>query len=276
MPNAENREHVAIYPLRYTAADLKKLPEEDAVFFLMCGQLQNDLVILMRQLLQAKIVEGDAEPLRLASSTAAMLNIRMLAARLSEGWKLIKGRFQRVFLAYGDDITPDAKEDMKWLRPYFSNDNIVRKIRDNTVSHFDLNVAHDGFRNLREDEPMIDLHAHIEGNTIFFSGETLMLSSLHCLAGSDTASEALDKISTEILEISRRLGNVVRSYLRAFSFRHLSSQLDGLLAEKILIGGQARFENFSAPVYLAHPRKSQWAKSLLNGTSSVAINRARK
>jgi hypothetical protein len=263
---------VAIYPLQYVAADLQAAPEEEAVSFLMCGQLQNDIVILMRQVLQAKIVDSEAEPLRLAAATAAMLNMRMLAARLSEGWKLIKDSFQLNFRAYGSDIDQDAKDDLVWLKPYFSGTNLVHTIRNKAVSHFDREVALEGYRKLSPNEPMIDLHALAEGNTIYFSGEALMLSSLHHLTGIEDVMQALDQIGDEIIDVARRLGNVVRAYLKAFSQRYLASQLNGLRTERILIEKQPRLSAFAAPVYLARARNSDLAHRLLGGASPLAIN----
>ncbi|TCS12390.1 hypothetical protein [Caulobacter sp. BK020] len=264
---------IAIYPLRYTAADLKVVPEDEAVFFLMCGQLQNDIVILLRQVIQARIVDSDIEPLRLAAATAGMMNIRMLAARISEGWKLIKDRFQIIFMkTYGDTIDQTAKNDLAWLKTYFSNSNLVRQVRDNAVAHFDPKMALEGFRRLKAEEPMIDLHAREEGNTIFFSAESLMLSSLHHMVGTDEPLEALNRIGEEVIDITRKLGNVVRAYLKAFSQRHLARHLEGLGAEKILIEGQPKLSTFTAPIYLAVPRSSGFARRLFSGTSPSAIN----
>jgi hypothetical protein len=255
MPTSESGS-VEVYPLRYTAALLKALPEDEAVFFLMCGQLQNDLVILMRQLLQARIVEGDAEPLRLASATAAMLNMRTLAGRLEEGGKFLRGRFQQVLLRYEANVKIDAKTDLAWLNRYFSSKNLVRTVRDKAVAHFDQDVARDAFRKLSPEEPMVDFHSPSEGNTIYFSGEALMLASLIHLCPEEDLQKALDGVADEILDVAKKVGNVVRAYLQVFSERHLSEQLSGLREERILIDGQPRLSAFAAPMYLAVERKA--------------------
>jgi|GEM_PF-4586499 len=268
-------ESVEIFPLRYTVADLRAVPEEEAVYFLMCGQLQNDIVILMRQLLQARIVKGDEQPVRLVTATSAMLNMRILAARLAEGWPLIKDRFGLVFNEYEADITDEAKADLVWLRRYFSDKNRLRDVRDKAASHFDPEIFRDGFRKLDDAEPMIDFHAHIEGNTIYFSGEALMLSALVHLSGEDDAATALDALGEEVLDVARRFGTVVRAYLQAFSERHFAEKLSELDKERIVVEGQPRLSSFASPVYLANSLSDN-AKRLLTGTSSIAISHGTK
>jgi hypothetical protein len=261
---------IEIWPVRYTKADLTGAPDDEAIFFLMCGQLQNDLVILMRQLLQASHVPGDDEPTRLASTTAWHLNLRYLAARVTEGWNLIKGRFQKVLADYGLEIRDTARRDLPALARYFSDTNNLRTVRNKLAAHFDQDVARAAYDALGPDEPLVDLHAAVEGNTIFFSGEVLMLASIRGLAEHKPPQEALEGISRELLDIASKLGNVVRAYLLAFSKRYLTDSLDQA-GERVTPKAQAALADFWAPLFLVTETKPTGRKrsALLTSVSSA-------
>ena len=121
------------------------------------------------------------------------------------------------------------------------------------AAHFDQDVARAAFRSLDPTEPLIDFHAETEGNTIFFSAEAVMLSSMHRLKGGETVSQSLQSTSDEVLAVASQLGNVVRSYLRAFCQRHLRQPLAEVRAGRIVVEGQRTLAEFIAPIYLAHP-----------------------
>ncbi len=242
---------VEIYPLRYTAGDLAAVPEDDALFFLMCGQLQNDIVILSRQVILARMEDGSPEPVRMAAMTVNLVNMRMLAGRLAEGWDLIRDRFQRLFREYGDVITPAAVADLKSLNVYFANDCLIRTLRNKIAAHIDQAVMRDAYKGIEAERNFTDYLARMEGNTIFYSGEILMVEAIHRLVQGADLQASLNALGEEVIRIARLEGSVVREYLRAFAQRHLEPQLRALVKGKIVIEDQPLFDDFIAPVFLA-------------------------
>lgn len=84
---------VDVFELRYTKADLAAAPEGERQFYLMVTGLANDIQILLRQYLIAIKQDDDDKAKRDASSTVAMLNLRLLAGRFHEGWLLLEERW---------------------------------------------------------------------------------------------------------------------------------------------------------------------------------------
>lgn len=244
---------IEIFPLRYTPADLASVPQDEALFFLMCGQLHNDIAVLQRQTLQARALPGDAEPLRTAAATAASLNTRLLVGRVSEGWSFVQHRFQKAFRDYGGAIPADAKTDLAELNQYFGGTCLIRILRNRVAAHFDQDAAREAYGSLDPAEPLVDFHSRLEGNTIYFSGEALMLTAMHQIAGEADAAASLDRIFGEVLAVSQRLSNVIWAFLKAFSEVHLGPHLGKMKDEMVVLRNQPTLEDFVAPVFLAHP-----------------------
>lgn len=242
---------VDIYPLRYTAGDLAAVPKDDALFFLMCGQLQNDIVILMRQVILARMEDDAPEPVRMVALTINLVNMRMLAGRLAEGWDLIRHRFQKVFREYGAGIKDGPKADLKSLKAYFDDENLIRTLRNKIAAHIDQDVMREAYKHFGADLELTDFHAEMDGNTIFYSGEVLMTVAIHQIVGGADIQEALNRLGDEVIRIARWQGSVIREYLRVFSQKHLGPQLRGLRDAKVVIEGQPKYDDFVAPVFLA-------------------------
>ena len=206
---------VPLFPVRYTAADLRKAPEEEAVFFLRCGQFHNDVTVFLRQALQSFAEDDDPEPLKLAAVLAVHTNVRFLAARLSEGWKMVDGHFQQVFTSYGEAIPQTVQSDFKKLRQYFGKDCLVRNLRNNIASHYDHNMIREAYRALGAEEPMIDYLAETEGNSLFFSAEIATLASLNQLVGADEVTKAIATIRAEVMKVARWFQDVIWAYMKA-------------------------------------------------------------
>ena len=89
-----NSDTVDIYQLRYTQADIMAAPEAERMFYLLATGLANDLLVLIRQYIIAVRQWEEDKVKRDGSSAVAMLNLRLLAGRFHEGWKLIEERWK--------------------------------------------------------------------------------------------------------------------------------------------------------------------------------------
>jgi hypothetical protein len=86
---------IEIYEIPFSKAQLDATPEDERIFYLMAGQLANDLNFLTKLLMFA-INPVDGPPVRARVNTSlAMFQVRLLAGRLHEGWKMMKGKLFR-------------------------------------------------------------------------------------------------------------------------------------------------------------------------------------
>lgn len=106
-----------VYPLRFTRAHFDRVPEQEALVYLMLGQLANDINILQKLLIFAIDAFGEgSEPERHAAVAQAMLTERMLAGRLYEARQFVQtADCSRTMKSYEADLTEEWRDARKKL-----------------------------------------------------------------------------------------------------------------------------------------------------------------
>jgi len=211
--------------VEFPKAALDAAPEGDRTFFLMSAQLMNEAHILSRQALFAFNYEADAPDWRKhAQLTMAMLNIRLLASRLFEGWSLF-GSLEDAYPRYAAKMTAEAREAQAVLTTYFANKrNLARLIRNRLGFHADTKLMRSTYADLPDDR-YIDYLSQHRGNTLFFGAELVQLNALIALVGARDGQEAMDIARDNILGLHRSFNTAAEAiclefydtYLRPFN-----------------------------------------------------------
>jgi hypothetical protein len=256
----------------YTKADLDKAPEDEAVFFLMCCQMHNEVATLYRLLIQNPIQPDAPEPVKAAAATTSLLALRMLAGRLYESWEYIRGRYRARYDAYGDAISQEAKSDFAALGKYFGKHSLIYRLRNKVSFHSDEENMRLGYRALPQDEVLVDHHHAFRGNTVFYGSEMMMTSAMNTLVeGAVSAELAFETIQAEIREVASRFFMVTGTFTLAFAKRYLPAALEGMRKNIIEVPDQPTPDQSATRPFLALPKKPRATiRRNYKGTASPA------
>lgn len=220
---------IEIYPLRFTKDKLNLVPREEQIFHMLIAQISNEILILNKQTLLSSNALGDGEMTDAAAVTSAHLNLRLLAGRLYEGWKLLKtpeaGKAHQSFLPSLDNGATAAR---KTIMKYFATKkNIVQILRQKSAFHWDYQSAAAAYDAMPSDLELVDYISFERGNSLYYSGALLHAGQMTELVGRTDVGEALSIIHNEVTNIASEFQPYADGVMVAFMERHtpLSKEL---------------------------------------------------
>lgn len=188
---------IELFTLQYSKADLEAAPEEERVFYLMITQLSNDLQILWKQVILALGNPATSEIDGQAASTVAMLNLRLLCGRLSEGGQTLHHVFDKIRPKYEAAFDDETKQAVASLYSLFQDrDNLLKRVRDKVGFHADRKETLDAFRQLSDETALGDYLARTINNTLYWSAAVINDAVLRNLTGLDQAPALNSVMST--------------------------------------------------------------------------------
>jgi hypothetical protein len=250
------RPPIEIYQITFSKAQLDAVPEDERTFYLMAGQLANDLNFLTKFLMFA-INPVDGPPvLARVNTSLAMFQVRLLAGRLHEGWKMMKGKpFRDLCRKYEQELTSDTKTNLADLKTYFvRNTNLVEKIRNKVGFHSDVQLFKEGYNSFPPTEIFVDYLASARGHCLYFSGEIINVFAMTKLLPNMEWQKAFDAIARETTEIAFKITDVILDFMKVFMVHHIAETLGDLEKSKVVVENPLNADEVSIPFFCNPPR----------------------
>jgi hypothetical protein len=203
----------------------------------MATGLANDIQMLNKTL--AVIIDNEdadsSEIQKQGNNAFAILILKMLCGRLSEGWKLVSNFSQVLKQDYEPSMSADGRSALKALRSYFSGGNcrkgLIQAVRDKIAFHSDRHVVEAAYNSLDPSAKIGDyLHEKI-GNTLYYTAEIIQFESLASLSGGQSIDEALGRLLDETKLQTRHFNDTIYGFALVFCERHLPDALAKLAEE---------------------------------------------
>lgn len=215
---------IHIFELRFDKSALSHVPEAERILYFMLGEVANDLSTLSKQaMFWIQPQDGQSEIHEFARTSAAFLNLKLLAGRIYEAWNLLKkAEHSRVFAAYRQDLDQGALDALSTIKKYFNTtNNLINHLRNKLAFHSDFETVKSAYAALPNEEPLCDFIAQHVGNTFYNSAHLIAVHSAKHLSGMPDIPSALDKTTTEILNLSHLVGLYAHGYASVFAARYL-------------------------------------------------------
>jgi hypothetical protein len=160
---------IEIYQIGYSKAQLDAVPEDERLFYLMAGQLANDLNWLSN-LLMFSINPVEGPPVRVQiNRSLSMFLMRLLAGQLHEGWRMTRGKpFRDIYRKYETELTTETEQNLRSLKVYFGRANcIVEQMRNKMGFHSDVELFKQGYKAFPNNEIFLDYIAEAQGHCYY-------------------------------------------------------------------------------------------------------------
>ena len=249
---------IKVYPITYSKAQLDAVPEVERIFYLMAGQLTNDLNWLSN-LLMFSINPVDGPPVRAhVNRSLTMFLMRLLAGRLHEGWRMTRGKpFREIYRKYESELAIDTKQNLRVLKTYFGRaDCTVEKIRNKMGFHSDVELFKEGYRAFTSDEIFTDYLAEARGHCYYGAADMVNVFAMTKILPKVDWQAAYRQIADDIMRVSQQLTDVVLDLMKVFTARYIGASLTptDLERNKVVIENAPFADEVNIPFFSKPPR----------------------
>ncbi len=199
---------------KITKAALDRLNDKEKCFFVQISNLFHEINALHRVTIFSNTTSGSVKTVveRTAQNSQSFFFLEVLAAKLVEGWKMVKRDYYGSQLSkdYCESLTLEAKEALSELKRYFERpNNRILELRDQYVFHYSSQSSEkilDKIRGLQDEELKDEGSIYLSEWTsdCFFAVSEIIVTNaiLKDIEPMDSL-KALDKFFKEILRVSR-------------------------------------------------------------------------
>jgi len=251
---------IEIFELEYTKAQLAKVPDEERTFFLVMTSLANDVQMLNKQMQTSIREESDIKVVQHGAHAMAMLNLRMLAGRLYEGWKTHKAHYPHISSLYDKDLKADAKSALAELEAYFEPKQIegqpkprralLAMVRDKIGFHADFKMTAAAFNECKDDAIMGEYICLTMGNTLYFSTEMVHLEVVAKIENSSSDDAAsLMALMDHSRDVTRLFNTFVYGFAAIFLRRHFPKKVKKLRRRRVDLPSQPKLRDLRFPFF---------------------------
>ncbi len=203
---------------------------DDEVFFLyVCAISHNELVALKKLvMLSTRYRERDAISYALAFSNEFTL-AKLTAGKIFEGWELLKKFYFGTALSqkYSALLDEKANDDLSYLKAYFNNKNLLKRIRDNLAFHYSNRDRAEALRLMRSQDFEYFVGRKYYVNTIYGSADQTAFNAFADVESLDPA-DALNSIRDAIAEVGGRMCHLFQSLIE-ITIKNASATGDSVL-----------------------------------------------
>ncbi|WP_397606171.1 hypothetical protein [Sphingorhabdus sp.] len=259
---------IEVYSVSYTVAELKAVPKADRTFFLAMTGLANDLQTLTKQFRISMNFSDESKIVQQGAHSVAMLNLRMLAGRMYEGWKSISGHYPKLADVYDQRLGEQAKQARLELNRYFKPSletskpkppaSLLEMVRHKIGFHSDWTLISKNFDVFEDDAEMGEYFCETMGNTLYFSAELIHLQTLSTLQGKPVDPiVALDRLISDAIAVTGWINHFAFGFAHAFLSLHFEHKLQAMPQNFDLIMGQPEFDDLRLPFFVEGFRNSE-------------------
>lgn len=243
---------VEVHPLVFTKAGLASVPKQEILFHLLLAQAANEVLILRKQMMLAGNAAGPPGAISDAAVAIAQVNLRLLAGRLYEGYRLLKSpEAGAIFQTYKAELDPEAIEARKAIMKYFgAGQSLIEKVRNKASFHWDYKTNLQAFEEMPNDLPLTDYIAWEVGNTLYYSGALLSQGQMATLLGMNDTVSASDRMHGDVTTMSNWFDTYAQGFMLAFAVRYLSPSEELFSSVRQNLEGCPDIQSATLPYFL--------------------------
>ena len=249
---------IEIFPITLTQAEFRSAPEAERSFYLKLGMITNEVNVLNKVSLFSLTQLDNRDLMNRAGSVMGLLFRRLLAGRLHEAHKIITTGYKPLKQAYEAEMSEEGRQSYSALVTYFADkNNFIKSIRNKLAFHTDPDVFRRAVEAMDADETIVDYMCHSRGNTLFWSGETALISALSQLAQTRNAAAMYGRLLDDTTEVAGLIADFSYSFGLAFFKRNFPGKMGSLGVDRIEITDAPVLTDFSLPWFCEPPTESQ-------------------
>jgi hypothetical protein len=182
---------------------LLTLPTPERIFFLALGHVTNEVNAITKILYWAAngptAIEAEAN----GCESLILLQVCLLAGKLSEAWQLLQTNFfgNRLSQTYEPRLTGEPADALRRIKAYFSSKNAAHQIRNRFAFHFSPSEVDAMLSGMDEQVP-IYLDRESAPNNLYYLSEALLARALIALVRDDTKVTTLDELAGDLFDVS--------------------------------------------------------------------------
>jgi hypothetical protein len=216
---------ITLYEQSFSKGDLDAVPEVERTLFFILAEIANELTILSKQLifwLQPVDSEDDVE--KFARTSAGLTTARLLAGRIHEAWNVLRAKEHgQVYLLYRSELDADSVAAFATIKKYFGKkDNVVSLLRNKMAFHTDFQIIRDAFADFPRNEELTNFIHKTSGNTFYNSAHLISAFALKGLTRSTDLTQAIERVSHDVVLLSGLVGRYVHGFTAVFSERYIT------------------------------------------------------
>lgn len=202
-----------LHEVKITKAALDCLDDKEKCFFVQISNLFHEINALHRVAIFSNITSDKVATVveRTAQNSQSFFFLEMLAAKLFEGWEMVRRDYYGSQLSrnYHDSLTRNGKEALEELKRYFDRpNNLIREVRNHYVFHYSGESSEkilDQIRGLQDEELKDEGRIYLSewtSNCFFAVSEIIVTNALLRDIEIGDKWKALDKFFKETLRVS--------------------------------------------------------------------------
>lgn len=212
---------VTLNPITITPAEFKTAPEDERVFYLKLGSITNEVNMLNKLAMFSLNNPTEELVVNRASSAMAMLQLRLLAGRLYEAREVITTGYKPLKLKYRKGMKSGGTLAYGMFNGYFDDkNNLIKAMRHKLAFHTDPSAFAKGISLIEDDDELTDYMCTNRGNSLFWSGELAIVTTLRHLTGLSDSTAAYRKMLADLHLVSKQLNDFSFAYATTFYDRH--------------------------------------------------------
>ncbi len=242
-----------LFKVDITKDALLNIPKPERLLFIQVTNLANELFVLQKLVFCSMNDSEEHGIITTAENMQALFLIRLTAAKLWEGWRLLETHyFNDIFSKdYASSLSPAGQSGLDRLKAYFSDSCLIKKIRDEYAFHYssESSDAIDVLLNSLEDSEVFSLYmAERHGNCMYELSHTLLFASLLHSMNTTTREDAIATLLDEIIEINKAMLAFIEACVVVFCERYI-----GFQHEEIEVPDPPPLDDISIPYFVGPP-----------------------
>jgi hypothetical protein len=241
-----------IHKIPVVKAKLDAVPEKERVFFVLLGHFLDEISILNKLLLFAK-VRPEPDLSRKAHITQGLLIARMFIGKLFEGWEMLERDFFGSTLSKNYEPKMQAPGDsaLANLKRYFGKSNLLKNIRNNFAFHYSSENVKQQLARLEASYKSEIYLANDYANSLNWVCEEIVSHAMLNTVGVADPQQALDRIFADLTQVSDWFFDFCGSCMSITVEQYFGEDLREPNAEEIDIGEPVSLETITLP-YFTH------------------------
>jgi hypothetical protein len=244
---------ITISRISLTKDQLAAIPGAERNLFVLLGHAANEINILGKLLHFATSGEPLTQLHAQAEQSQANLIGSILAGKAHEFWLLLKrGYFGSEISRYYDPLLDDdTRAALDELKRYFSQDNLIARVRNGHAFHYDANQVIEGFRTT-EDGDALDIYlSENNANSLYGFADTIAYRGMLELIAPGGPANAISALVKETLRATNWAGEIMGGLMAVCLNRHVADARGSIVATEIAIEDAPDSNGVRIPFFIA-------------------------
>jgi len=244
-----------IYSGPFLKSDLMNIPDNERIFFLLSGQVFNDLNILNKlSIMCMGQTDSSYDPINKANLYQGLSIITLLVGKIYEGWKLLDTQILQTDLyeKYRPMLPKSAIESITGLEYYFSSNNLINMVRQKYAFHYDYKKFKEGFDHMPGESELIIFVGETYANTFYYSSAAATYYGILKMIDYNE-KEAIRKLFTELRGITECWLQFIGAFMIVIVHNYLIEQ-GKLEFTETDIGDPPIISEIKIPYFVRHPK----------------------